>query len=171
MRFAPKTWVLWHDNFGTAMQKVGWVVRGIAPGDEVKLRPEEMANFDLKFMPPHLNVSTEETYFCALPNPNGMPYLFKPANNKLLPMPASKQQVGTLASIKMEGGQRIHIRSNGRAKDTLVVIGDTPIGGLTRINIEMTAQGDFAKVTLEGTMPDLSLAGRTFEVREEPVVG
>ena len=170
LRFAPKTWVLWHDNLGTAMQKVGWVVAGFQAGQEITVPTGDLIGFDLKFLAPHWNVvdPKNDVYLCALPNPNGHPYLIRPQSNRLVPMPASKTHNDGLETRGDEMiGQAINVRSDGG--DPLVSISGTAIGRLQSVEVKFDEKGT-RRITLVGYLPDLSIVGKIVSIESfDPV--
>lgn len=161
-RFANKSWVLWHDNLGTAMQKVGWIVAGFAPGQEIELTQQELRSFDLKFLAPRWNDKDEKdsVYLCALPNPNGQPYLIRPQTNRMVAMPSTKSHNYGIETLNDQAiGQQLLVRSDGSSHGTVVSIGDTAIGRLQSIDVHIDEKGA-PRITLVGYLPDLSIVGK-----------
>lgn len=167
-RFPIRTLVLWHDNLGSAAQKMGWVVAAFVGSEPIVLTPQFLSDFDVKFLDPHYTKRDKggQDYFCALPNPTGKPYLIKPLFNRMLPMPAAKQMIEPITVLDDKQGQRITVRSNGSPSDTLVTVGDTTLGRLTKLEVIMDASGEPLKVKLEGVLPDLSIVGRIVTVEK-----
>lgn len=164
LRFAPKTWVLWHDNLGTAAQKVGWIVAGFQAGKPIEVEQRDLACFDLKFLMPRWNEidAQNDVYLCALPNPNGQPYLIRPQSNRIVPMPASKTHNVGLETLNDDMiGQSIHVRSEGG--DPLVHISGTTIGRLQSVEVKFDEKGN-RLITLVGYMPDLSIVGKIISI-------
>lgn len=164
LHFAAKTWVLWHDNFGSTPQKVGWIVRGVSGNEALSVSEDEKRNYDLKFLPPHSTPADgEEHYHVAMPNPAGLPFLFRPQTNRILPIPRTKQEYEAPETVDANGAA-IEIRSNGRAADTLVTIGGKPVGMITKAVLTISADSPITKLQLETIAPDLTLLGRVISI-------